>query len=496
MVARKVRTARWGRFTPAMALLLGGTAGVLIPLVLSTSPASDYWSWGAVALILIPILYLIWKKTGAPLLWSVLLLATSLSFRRRDPSLLDTDVALDAQVLIQLILYAWVGVYALAQALRHPRQVLGAILEPPQLWVFLFGLVALFSTAYSEYRLLTLVRSLQLLIMIALLAVLVSVEQVSARRILDVTERALLYIVVGVLAVYVIRPEMALTLLYPNLRRLGGLLIHPNGLGAVSAALGVAALSKILGARGRFERLSAITSLAVSIIALAGAQGRATIAAWLLGSGVVLILWGRSTRILGLLCVAVFLALVLLLPQETAEWTSAIVRPETIGTLTGRLAVWRFVIVEATSSLQALFLGHGFASARLEFLDALPGQWTHAHNAFLESIYGLGLIGLFAFAMSLLSLITSLLKGLRGNPKGQHFVYVELLGLTAVVSTVAMASSVIGRLDVAAFIYLSLIASCTQLKLPGRNMISELPTGPRAERVDTLPTQIPIPTAH
>ena len=89
-------------------LLIGAGVGAFAPFIIGFLQLG-YW---VILLILscFPIIFFIYitrkRVADVNLLWGLMMLGTSLSFRRRDPRLLATSEVIDAQVLTQLAIYA------------------------------------------------------------------------------------------------------------------------------------------------------------------------------------------------------------------------------------------------------------------------------------------------------------------------------------------------------------------------------------------------------
>ncbi len=447
------------------ALLVGICFGFLSPFAVNRLNI-NFWVFAILALVFptIIFIYVIKKKRGtANLLWLVTMLGTSLSFRRRDPGLLATSEVIDAQVIAQLTIYIVCGLFVLYWFIHHPtqfRRFLKVISNSPIKWMVIFGIFALLSTTYSTHRALTFVSSLQLITVIFLLGVIIMSDKAFHKAIMTTTVMGLLLIEAVVWVLYFVAPELAITVQWPNLRRLGGLLIHPNGLGVVAAVVAVVALSRGLIEFQNSGRLTYLGVFLGSVVTLIATQGRADLVAGLLGSMVVLGLQKR--KFLLLLSMIILLSIILFLPG-TAEWGGEkFARGQDIRVLTGRVYVWEFVLSQTVRSFQSLFLGYGFGVSRLSLIEQGVNV-THTHNAFIEALMGMGIFGSFVLAMSYLSLGLFLLRRLLGS-RGENFnFYTELLAVFVVIVVISMTSvAVAGRVNISSFIYLSVVACCVR----------------------------------
>lgn len=459
--------------------LLPLVLGLLIGIAVGSSFIADrlspnQWAWVIAAIplcvLLIFSIYVVRKRiSDISLLWILVMLGTSLSFRQRNPNLLETSEAVDAQVLARLVIYAFCGLYVLYRGVRWPNRLLKAITTSPLKWMLFYGLLALLSTAYSSTKALTLVSSLQLMVLVTLLGVTIAIDNVSAVRIWNITLLTLVVIILAVWGLYFVDPDLAITVQWPNLRRLGGLLIHPNALGVVAAALGVVALCRWLMAHRMAGRLLYAGMLVGSVITLIETQSRAASVGWLLGSLAVLMLLRRRQLPL-LLSAMVLLALsvALFLPGVVSSGIERFERGQDIMALTGRIVVWRHVLIRAGQSWQALLLGYGYGASRLSLLAQLPGNWTHTHNAFIEALMGLGIPGVFLVTMSFVSTGFFLRRGLVRSRGQARVFHIELLGVGIVLFVVSMASAAVaGRPGISLFIFLSLLACLSRMRLTG-----------------------------
>lgn len=447
---------------------------VLLILFIADLLQSVHLGWIILAALLsLPCIFLvctIWEKISfTVLIWVVVMIGTSLSFRHRDPGLLATSEAVDLQVLVKLAIFAGCGLYVMYRTALWPRQLVKAISTSPLKWMFAYGLMALMSTAYSSFRSLTLVSSLQFMIVLALLGVAIVIDNLPARRILNVTLLVLLAIESAVCVLYFVAPDLAIMVQWPNLRRLGGLLIHPNGLAVVAAVLSVVALCRVVVANRWSRRLLYFGILLVSVMTLIATQGRAAFVAWLLSSLCICVLLRSLTQKYFLLLGAMSTILVIIfVPEVLVLVTKVFTRGEDITTLTGRTTVWKYVLSLAREPLPFL-LGFGYGTPRLSLLTQLPGSWTHTHNAFLEALMGLGIFGVMFLVASFTSAGLFLLRRMRGSTGEDFSLCVELLGVLVVLFVTSMTSgSMGGRVNLSLLIYLGILACCVRIKVSGK----------------------------
>lgn len=405
------------------------------------------------------------RKLGSVgFLWLLLVITTSLTFRYRDPWILATADAADAQVLARLALFAICGIFGFVLFLQQPRQLILVAITPPMKWLALYALLALASISYSEYPLVTLASSLQFIAALTLLGAAITRGDMSSRRLLNTTLLGIFIIEIAVWFLYFIAPEWVMTSRYSISPRLGGLLITANALAAAAATSGVVMLTRTLTATTRLSRFGCALLFFISVLTLIATQGRASMIALILGSAVVLVLMRR-----GFLLLIVMLAIVtvvIFVPESINSGVDVFEGGRDVRGLTGRIPLWQFVLSEAGNSAQTLLIGRGHGASRLYLLEELAGPWTDAHNAFLEALLGLGLFGATVLAISIFSAGSFLFRVVIAGRSEEFGHYVELTGVLVVIFGVAMAIAAIeSRPGIQLFIFITVLSCCARLRI-------------------------------
>jgi len=75
-----------------------------------------------------------------------------------------------------------------------------------------------------------------------------------------------------------------------------------------------------------------------------------------------------------------------------------------IGTLTGRTDIWPHAIERATESWLRFIFGHGYCVTKLVINEntRLDHFFSHSHNAFIEHLVGMGILGIVSFLILML----------------------------------------------------------------------------------------------
>jgi len=190
---------------------------------------------------------------------------------------------------------------------------------------------------------------------------------------------------------YVVSPSIAMT--EDGLR---GIFIHKNILGSVMA-IGVLATLHGLRARKGRSLSSAFFTIFMIIVALLSQSGTSCLTIFVYcgtEATIALIRKGGFVRLLGITLVCVALPLVL---YGTVFSDSLLEIMGKDPTLTGRTEIWRFVIPDI---FEKPWLGWGYLAfwvpdnpAAREISDSLLFDVPEAHNAVLELLLNVGLVG-------------------------------------------------------------------------------------------------------
>lgn len=349
----------------------------------------------------------------------LIVLIAGTKFRLRDPTA-SLGTELDTQILLELALYGLVGVGLLTIWLTRGNW--GGVTARESV-VFLYVVVALLSTLWSLTPLLTLVRAVQLLVLAGL--------AVLAVRLL--AEGGALAAACTAVALYVLACA-GLAMTYPwasgaftegDRVRLSWFSVHPITAGTLAAiaALGLLSARMFAPRQGATGRLVACTPLLVApvLMVLVLTRARGPLLAFLASAGVLtamrMRLRARHVLVTTLVCSAV---LFLTGPPPGAWLSWAAEQDSPLGRmflqgqaadallgLSGRVELWQQLgpLME-----QRLLLGHGYQASRSLLLDV--ASWaSYAHNALLQTVLDLGLVG----AVALIAIVGMGLFGSGGN---------------------------------------------------------------------------------
>jgi O-antigen ligase len=412
------------------------------------SPWGDpvLWFWAA-ATTLCAILLVAQLALSSPrwaISWSyVVVLLAGTKLRLRDPSAsLSGD--LDFQIVLELALYGVLAVVVAVLFLACWRTL--RPLAAPELLLFGYVILALSSLSWSVVPTFTGIRTLQLLILFGL-AVL-SVRVLGAERTTRVASIAVvLYVLVCSAAVVAGLPGAgAYTRTdFFGVTRFSWFAVHPITVGTYA---GVAMLSVLAtglwsprGWRDRFFGIPSWLSFAPLFVILALTYSRGPLLASLGATGVLLLKRARFGNAILLSAGGTLVAVVML--AQWAESDNPIVHAllrgqsvEQVISLTGRTELWERAM---PLFLDSPVFGQGYHGSRPVLLTL--ARWAgYAHNALLQTVLDLGIIGVLLLWPTLLWLAAkSLLQPFDSNPRtGVHqafvlatMVFVLLNGVTS-----------------------------------------------------------------
>lgn len=349
-----------------------------------------------------------------------LVLVADTKFRVRDP-LASLAGTVDAQVIIELGLYTVVGLSALCALFsrsfkyRHPNPLEGA--------VFAYVLLAVASTMWSLAPAVTFVRSLQLATLFLLATV--TLRTMEGSVLVTALWAALVAYVVSFAAMALVFPWAAGAFSEDfGGQRFAWFSSHPVTVAAYSGLAALAVMAEGFYRQGGWTRrrfgiplwayvlpLVAIlmqtrtrgpllaflfTVLMLTLLRRARLWKLAWLGCLLIGSSAVVVNYYKP-----------LLALVGGI-SNSEKWLAAVFfRGQTVDellSLTGRTDFWRYAW---DLFLDSPVLGHGYQGARALLLSIEP--WAgHSHNALLQTLLDLGLVGA---ALLWISILISLLLG-------------------------------------------------------------------------------------
>jgi O-antigen ligase len=344
----------------------------------------------------------------------VILLAWT-KFRYRDP-MATLSGQVDWQIALELGLYALTGLVALR--VWWISGVPRARADWVDVATLAYLVIVIASTAWSPLPRITLVRAIQLSIQFAV--VLAIVRLVGREGLIrNLTASVLAYITIfGLIAIAI--PGVARTqVVQGGLSRFYWFSMHPGSVAALAAVAALLVLSTILFQTDRTRRSWFWIPLPIWLVILVGlliatrARGQ-TIAFVGAGSLLVIFRFARSWAVAAGVGVAVIAAtLMLSLAVTPADLliagessSSSLVRylyrgqtASQLTTMSDRITLWQI----AGSLIQERpILGHGYVSSRVVLLREVP--WAaYAHNAWVQSLLDLGIIGMSLVFMLIVS---------------------------------------------------------------------------------------------
>jgi O-antigen ligase len=383
----------------------------------------------AVPLVAIPLIALVWwRPREALVLAPALLLLALIKFRNRDPLASPMGV-FDDQVAFELGLYAFVMLIALRGLLLLP---LSRFRIPP-LGVLLAGYVAvtMLSALWSATLEFTTVRGGQLLVLA--LYTMVAVTILGPQRMLRIFGASVVWFVLFFSALAKIFPWADGTRIPaagPQLARFSWFYLHPIAVGTFmgSAAVFVAAWILYSGERRPRWALGLPTWLFLPplVLVLFQTRARGPIIAFLFAGLLLLIrkyLVGRrayltSDRLLlGLLGFGLAMATYVVTGRGYYRVRNFFLRgqtPEYVANFSGRDELWD---TSLAVFLERPLFGHGYVAVREALLSQSTWLTGHAHNGFLESLLGVGLVGAALLWIPVLVLLcSSFLRMVRTEP--------------------------------------------------------------------------------
>jgi O-antigen ligase len=363
-------------------------------------------------------------------LWLVVF-ASGLVFRTRDIDTLH-EAPLDFWAVWRILLMGLVALVLLSRLATRRIDWVASLFRGVPAGLVLCAIMSLASTAWSVYPMWTLYKSVEYLIDLALLAAILTAVRNAEdlKSLFDLT-----WFLAGLLLLTVwlglfLRPDVALV---PGVGLIGvqiqGVVpsISANGVGDLGGTLLLVAGTRLLF-RNHHRSLYWMVLLA-ALPTVVFAQSRSPATAALLGLLAVLILARRFGL---LILVGVAGAALISLSSAEAVVHQAFLRgqsPELFYSLSGRVGWWIYAW-EVFRGSPFLGLG-GYAGARFAVLGPLGAtEVSSIHNAWLEILLGVGLIGFLPFLVTFLRVWPNLLRPLdtRRTPTTARELRIEAVG--------------------------------------------------------------------
>jgi len=380
-----------------LAALLIGTVGAAHPMLLIAGAIGLACACGAVFLLTHP-------QRGLSCSFLLVMIAGT-KFRARDPNaLLQGDI--DNQIFFELAAYGLVFLITLAslRGIPRPRHRLNF----PEAVILGYVALAFLSFAWSADFRITLVRGAQLFVLCALC--LAAVRVLGPERLLRaISVSAIFYVLLFSLIAFLFPWANRSYLTYTGYSRFSWFAVHPIVAATYTGSALLFLIAEGLFAPGSWRRklaglpiwLYAIPLLLIFmqihsrgplfafIVAILGLGIKRYLDPWLAGIGayallVILVIplgsgFSFSSSIEGFLGKQSFFTDYLLRGQAADQFMH----------VSGRLALWD-AVYDLVSSKPVL--GYGYAASRKVILQMIP--WAgHAHNALMESLLNLGVVG-------------------------------------------------------------------------------------------------------
>jgi len=368
--------------------------------------------------------------------WGLLLLLLSVSMRFLFPEAANrsidkvvedpiTAVNLARTVLAGLAGAAtilWVG------ALWGKRRR-SAALSGPLGMMLAWGLIALSSTTYSNMPLATAAKSLEILVDVVFFLAVAAFASGRLPRLWNLALGYCALMLAGVWISALVTPGGLGFRHWPGALwpQLTGVVprMAPNTVGQLGVLLAVVALNRILSRRA-LDRSAPVMwagAAAFGLVTVIAAESRTAIVALAAASAVLLYVY-RRLDLAACSAVSAVLA-VSVLSEELWAYIRRGQSWEAFASLTGRLSFWQEGV---RFWLEAPWLGHGFYSGpRFDFNAVYTqGALFGLHNAFLDVLVGVGIVGLIPFTAALVQTARRLTPARRPSRLAYPF-RVELL---------------------------------------------------------------------
>jgi O-antigen ligase len=359
--------------------------------------------------------------------WLFLLIDDILfNFGRQNPLSSELQGKFTPAAYGEVILWMVSAVILTVITVPRSKEVTAMLFMRPYRWMTIFLMACVASATYSVSPGYSLAWSFKLAIdiwMVLLLSATVW-DEGGIRSILRTTALSIGLVMVMALLQLLIDPKNAFIegrlggIAYPTvLSELGGLLLL--------IALIAYALEK--------AKWSIPAALLASLVMMLGA-GKIAIVAALVSVGLFFVLQKKTGSgvmvVVGLLVVG----LTVLLLSPTGGYFARYAASDKAGSLTGRMELWKAQLPEIK---QKIILGHGYLASKFVPAPFKEGAWQvgSLHNAYLDVLYNLGIVGLFIVLMMNYWIIRNLLfvRKRAGNPEtfavscGLLAIYLNLL---------------------------------------------------------------------
>lgn len=414
----------------------------------------------AITMSITKIIALILRVNIVHCLWAALFLGSLVFQRRKYPfeimyNPLDFNRTLIV-IIVVLVAIAAFGYICIREV--QLKDLFGGRLR----WMTIYSLLSISSTLYSSYKAYTIWKSFEIIVVLSV--VLIAMDRIKRfeyfKHLLDFHYFLLASLVLTVWGGVVFCREDALLTVSRILPfQIVGVLpaIPANGVGELSAILGIVCLSRALDAQRTVERYFFFWLLMLFVTTLAFAQSRTTIFAFPVAS-LVLLLFRKK---IGLCVFLVFLSALFIFYHYSDVVVPFIMREQSEAQfldMTGRVSMWSDVW---PSFKAAPILGHGFQSgSRFAMMQRTRVDMTTLHGTAQSILLNLGILGFSVFLCGFLAVWQKLLRMCFFDRLIEYKVKdmaIELIGIMIIISFRCTTSSILAYHGLGLMLFLLII---------------------------------------
>jgi O-antigen ligase len=267
------------------------------------------------------------------------------------------------------------------------------------------------------------------------------------RRFLGVTYLGLLPYMLLPWVALLIAPEFAYA---PN-GRLIGFWVYPVVLGIIASMISIASMVRFTQGGSRLRRYTFAAISLLGIVTCLATASKSGFGAYLVGLIAVAVLGlGVPTqrRRVAILLVLGGIVLGCAFDMIAVDYLESWYLSGTeVGTLSGRTQLWSGVIQQVLEDPLRALIGHGYTAARVEGFVVRDLLWysTEAHNALLNVLYEMGILGLGLLVAIIVIALWSGVKAVRGSREQlERMTFGEALAMMCVVLVASLAVSLYG----------------------------------------------------
>jgi len=384
-----------------------------------------------------------YARQGHLFLWFNLFIISLWIFRTRDAVQLARS-PVDPAALVRILSVAVTGVIVFSIALTKRKNIVKQLMSGLPGLMFLYGAMGIASVLYSPYRSLTLYKSCEIIVDVSAVAFFLSLypSPTSMKRWIDLNwfMIALLVACIWLGAMYSPRRALRVLSAYGDINKnalfpiwLHGVnpIMSPNDVGFMGAGLSVASLSRILHASKQKERTIYIVSFTIGLITLVVAQSRTSLFGGFLAMISIFLLSKRIKLFVGAILFLLLVAIYSGAPSLLVKYFMRGQQTKLFLTLTGRMTLWALAWEKIRESP---LYGYGFgAGIRYVVLYGVRDRMSTIHNAWLEVLVNMGILGLipvtFAFIGTWFTLLRISIRPHAWLSKTMRMLSIEMVGL-------------------------------------------------------------------